>query len=75
MGKKGARNTALGKELGASPPAAVLETLDADELRALTEAIHAARRQQSVALKAAGDKALGNLPWLVRGPVKKIVGA
>lgn len=71
MGREGA----LAEELDASPPPGVLDALSDEELRALTDVIHAARRRQSAAVKAAGDKALSNLPWLVRGPVKKIIGA
>jgi hypothetical protein len=66
---------ALAKELGAKPPGTVLDALSEAELRELADAIHAARRRQSAALKAAGDRALNNLPWVVRGPVKRIVGA
>jgi hypothetical protein len=71
MGRKGA----LAQELGASPPAGVLHALSEDELQVLADAIHAARRRQSAAVKAAGEQALSNLPWLIRGPAKKIVGA
>jgi hypothetical protein len=66
---------ALARELQARPPAGVLDTLDDAELRALTEMIHAARRRQSAALRAAGDEALGHLPRLVRGAIKRVAGA
>ncbi len=71
MGGEGA----LAEELDASPPPGVLEALTDEELSALADTLHAARRRQSAAVKAAGDQALSNLPWLVRGPVKKIVAA
>jgi len=65
---------ALARELGATPPAGVLDALDDAELQVLTDAIHAARRRQAAMLRAAGDAALGHLPWIVRGAVKRVVG-
>jgi hypothetical protein len=72
MGNQG--SGALARELRATPPAGVVDALEDDELEALSDSIRSARRRQSAALRAAGDKALGNLPWLVRGPVRRIVG-
>lgn len=69
------RQDALARELGVSPPAGVLGALSDAELQALVDVIHSARRRQSAATRAAGDRALNNLPWIVRGPVKKIIGA
>jgi hypothetical protein len=66
---------ALAEELRAAPPAGLIAALEDAELRALTDAIRDARQRQSAALRAAGDQALDRLPRLIRGPVKKIVGA
>jgi len=66
---------ALARELRQTPPAGLLKALKEDELDHLAQAIHAQRRRQTAALKAAGDEVLNNLPRLVRGAVKRIVGA
>lgn len=64
---------ALGKQLGGQPPAG-LRQLDSQQLKDLTESIHAARRRQAQALQDAGDRALRHVPRLLRGPVRRIVG-
>jgi hypothetical protein len=64
--------TALRRELGGAPPGGLVGALQDAELGELAEAIHRPRRRQSAALAAAGERALGHLPRLVRGPVKKI---
>jgi len=40
----------------------------------LTEAVHLTHQRQKAALEAAMSDALGHLPALLRGPVKKILG-
>jgi len=73
MGKEA--SGALASELRQSPPAGLLKALDEAELGNLTEAIRQQRHRQTAAVRAAGDQALANLPRLVRGPVRRIVGA
>ena len=51
-----------------------LAGLDDQELRHLAGAIRAARHRQAEALDAAGDRALGRIPRLLRGPIRKVVG-
>ena len=68
-------SAALAGELCQKPPAGLRKALEREELDDLADAIRAQRRRQTAALRAAGDQALGNLPWVVRGPVKRIVGA
>ncbi len=64
----------LTRELRRKPPAAVA-ALPEKQLRDLAAAIRDARHREAAAVAAAGDAALEQLPRLVRGPVKKIVGA
>jgi hypothetical protein len=64
---------ALRAQLGRAAPQALRELSD-DELTDLSNAIRAARRRQSKALADAGERALGHIPRLLRGPVRKIVG-
>ena len=71
MGKEATR--VLRAELGAAPPKG-LGVLEDDELRALADALREARRRQSAALEAAAGQALGHVPRLIRGPVRKILG-
>jgi hypothetical protein len=63
----------LATELGGDPPAGVAQ-LDDGQLRDLSQAIRAARRRQAQALAEAGDRALGHIPRLLRGPVRRVVG-
>ena len=51
-----------------------LRRLSAAELTHLSQAIRGARRRESKALAQAGERALGHIPRLLRGPVRKIVG-
>lgn len=44
------------------------------ELSHLAEAVQAARRRQARALHEAGERALGHIPRLLRGPIRKVVG-
>lgn len=71
---KDAAIKALTKQLGQQPPAGV-RALSEAELRELAEAIAAARHRQAAALEAAGERALERIPRLLRGPVRKVVGA
>jgi len=64
---------ALEAQLGAAPPAG-LRSLSEEELRRLVEAVNTARRGQAAELKAAGEKAWAHIPWLLRAPIRKIVG-
>jgi hypothetical protein len=65
--------TALRAQLGGEAPDG-LRALDDEHLRDLAGAIAGARRRQTAILNAAGDRALGMVPRLLRGPVKKLVG-
>lgn len=65
---------ALGAQLGATPPAA-LAALTEDQLADLSNSIRDARRRQAAELHAASEKAFGHIPRLLRGPIRKIVGA
>jgi hypothetical protein len=51
-----------------------LRTLEDTELLHLVSALTDARRRQAKALADAGERALGQIPRLLRGPVRKIVG-
>lgn len=66
--------TALSAELRSDPPAG-LARLNPDELEDLTAAIRDARKRQAAEIDAAGNRALGFIPRLLRGPVRKVVGA
>lgn len=50
-----------------------LDALDADDLQALTDAMRKARRSQQQQLAHALEAALGHVPALLRGPVRKIL--
>jgi hypothetical protein len=65
---------ALQTQLGSKPPRGLVVLREA-ELRDLTEAIRDARHQQAAELQAAGEKALGHIPRLLRGPIRKVMGA
>lgn len=64
---------ALRAHLGGAPPPG-LRTLPDIHLVDLTDAISEARRRQREALAAAGDRALGHIPRLLRGPIRRVVG-
>lgn len=64
---------ALEAQLGGKAPRG-LKRLSAQELEQLDDAVRQARHRQSAALAEAGEKAFGHIPWLLRGPVRKIVG-
>lgn len=54
------------------PPA--IAALEADHLRDLLAVIDEARRGQAAELQAAGDKAFGFVPRLLRVPIRRIMG-
>lgn len=64
---------ALKQQLGATPPPGV-RALSEEQLRDLGAAIEQARHRQAAALQEAGDNALGRIPRLLRGPVRKVAG-
>jgi hypothetical protein len=65
---------ALEEQLFAAAPPA-LARLSSRQLGDLTAAIRAARRRQAEELAVAGDQALGHVPRLLRGPIRKVMGA
>ena len=65
---------ALEARLKARPPAG-LKKLSTEELQDLVEAVDDARHRQAAELQRAGDEAFGHIPWLLRGPIRKIMGA
>jgi ribosomal 50S subunit-associated protein YjgA (DUF615 family) len=64
---------ALRARLGDTPPAA-LRALAGPQLEDLVTAVTDARRRQGEALAAAGERALGYIPRLLRGPVRRVMG-
>jgi hypothetical protein len=64
---------ALEGQLGGSAPKG-LRFLTGAELEALGEAVRDARHRQAAELQAAGEKAFGHIPWLLRGPIRKVMG-
>jgi hypothetical protein len=68
-----AARRALEEQTGGPVPEG-LNVLSDDELRHLAEAIRTARSRQAEALAAAGERALGKIPRLLRGPVRRVVG-
>lgn len=50
-----------------------LNALSDDELTDLAAALGEARREQSCAVDAAIDDALGHVPWVMRGVVRKVL--
>lgn len=67
--------TTLSKELGCAPPKRLVSQLTDEEAERLATALSEARRRQSAALAAAADGAFNHVPRLLRGPVRKILGA
>jgi hypothetical protein len=64
---------ALEKQLGGPPPDG-FSRLSAEQLQDLADAILDARHRQSAELAAAGDQALGHIPKLLRGPLRRVLG-
>ncbi len=63
---------ALEAELRGPAPQAI-KLLSDDQLRDLASAVHDARRRQAAELGAAGEKALGHVPRLLRAPVRRVL--
>jgi hypothetical protein len=70
----GAGLQAVRDQLGGTSPAG-LERLSQPELHDLADAIRQARLRQAEAVTAAGERALSEIPRLLRGPVRRIVRA
>ena len=64
---------ALTAQLGQTPPSG-LRALTDEQLLDLAAAVEAARHRQAASLAEAANRALGRIPRLLRGPVRKIVG-
>lgn len=59
------------RELAASPPRG-LHRLTPEQRDDLAQAIRGAKHRQTAALVAAGEHALGLIPRILRGPVRKL---
>jgi hypothetical protein len=66
--------TELQSQLRAKPPKA-LASLSDEELEDLNDALKDARHRQAAELQAAGEKAFGHIPRLLRGPIRRVMGA
>ena len=49
-------------------------SLSEAELEDLTEAIREARHRQAAELHAAAERAFAHIPWLLRGPIRRVMG-
>jgi hypothetical protein len=70
------RKEALGElesQVRAEPPRGLF-ALSQAELEDLTGAIRGTRHRQAAELQVAGEKAFGHIPWLLRGPIRKLMG-
>ncbi len=65
--------TNLETELGSAVPAG-FSRLSGEQLDDLASAVREARRRQAREIDAAAERALGFVPRLLRGPIRKIVG-
>lgn len=65
---------ALESQLRSRPPKG-LRSLSEDELGQLTDALREARHRQAAELHAAGERAFDHIPRLLRGPIRKVMGA
>jgi hypothetical protein len=63
---------ALEAELGGRAPDA-LSALSKDDLRAFASVLHDAKARQSQELEAAVEEALGVVPRLLRGTIRKVL--
>jgi hypothetical protein len=70
---KDAAMRVLGEQLGGTPPPG-LRTLSEAQLDDLAAAIKDSRHRQAAALEQAGERALGRIPRLLRGPVRRVAG-
>ncbi len=64
---------ALREQLGAELPAG-FSRLAAKDLHDLAQALEEVRHAQTAELRAAGERAYAQIPWLLRGPIRKIMG-
>ena len=64
---------ALRTQLGQTPPSG-LRALTDEQVLDLAAAVEAARHRQAASLAEASDRALGRIPRVLRGPVRKVVG-
>ncbi|MGH2868080.1 MAG: hypothetical protein ACRDNK_11015 [Solirubrobacteraceae bacterium] len=62
----------LRKQLNGKVPAGLGE-LEDHQLEHLAGAVHEARRRQGEALAQAGERALGHVPRLLRGPIRRVM--
>jgi hypothetical protein len=62
---------AIERELAASPPASV-GRLAPEQLDDLAWAVRDAKHRQAAALAAAGEQALGLIPRILRGPIRRL---
>lgn len=65
---------ALSARLGVDETPQGLRRLEERHLRDLQQAIADAHHRQTAALNAGGDRALGFVPRLLRGPIRRAVG-
>ena len=70
MAKKG--RGALESELGEAPPKGIAR-LEASHLDDLANAIREARQRQADDLARAGERALDQIPRVLRGPVRRVL--
>jgi hypothetical protein len=63
---------ALRQQLNGKVPMALRE-LEDEHLEHLASAVHEARRRQGQALAEAGERALGHIPRLLRGPIRRVM--
>ncbi|HEY3725866.1 MAG TPA: hypothetical protein VGL51_01755 [Solirubrobacteraceae bacterium] len=63
----------LRAQLGDDLPDGV-RRLNSEQLDDLAQAVAETRHRQRAELAAAGDRALGMIPRLLRGPIRRIVG-
>jgi hypothetical protein len=64
----------LSAELGGQAPAGLIE-LSNEELSQLSACIRQAKRTQKDRIRRAFDSALSHVPFLLRGPLRKMLGA
>lgn len=64
---------ALATQLRDAPPESLAQ-LDEARLTDLAGAVRDARRRQAAELAAAGEKAFGHIPRLLRGPIRRFLG-
>jgi hypothetical protein len=72
MGRREAMD-ALEAQLRAKPPSG-LSRLSGKELDDLVAALQEAREAQAAELRTASEKAYAQIPWLLRAPIRKIMG-